>query len=140
MEVESKEADIFKGCGNGTLDVSISHDLDVSGRSWDESKGDRHLNICINDEDLVSIASEMFHFVVGRPPKIEAYVYKNWEDRAAQIISAFPMLNRIEHMYADALYHADEVRALYEECVTLKSFTKDEAADIGLRKLIHSCG
>ena len=139
IELEAKDADIFSGCGNGTLDVAIQHKLDEYGKSWDENKGDRWLHICINDEDLVSISTEMFHFVVGRLPKIEPYVYRNWEDSATQIISAFPMLNRIEEMYADALYYADEVDTLREECVKLKLFTTDKAADLGLRKLIYCC-
>ena len=139
VESESKHADIFSGCGNGTLDVYISYDLNLSGRSWDESKGDRHLHICINDEDLLFVASEMFHFVVGSLPEVEKYVYRNWKDNAAQIISTFPMLNRIEEMYADALYQADEVTSLREECVKLKAFTTNKSADLGLRKLIYSC-
>ena len=139
VESETKDADIFSGCGNGTLDVYISHNLDAYGKSWDESKGDRHLHICINDDDLLSVASEMFHFVVGTPPEVESYVYKNWKDNAPQIISMFPMLNRIEEMYADALYYAKEVSLLREECVKLKSFTADKPADLGLRKLIYSC-
>ncbi|MDI1243685.1 MAG: hypothetical protein PSX80_17380 [bacterium] len=141
MQVESKsnEADIFSGCSNGTLDVSISHSLDPSGRSWDESKGDRHLHICINDDDLHSIASEMFNFVVGNPPETDRYVFKNWKDKEPQIVLAFPMLNRIDQMYADALFYADEVSLLRDECAKLESFTNNTAANLGLRKLIYSC-
>jgi hypothetical protein len=139
IESEPKDSDIFSGCGNGTLDIDISHDLDASGKTWDESKGARHLHVCINDDDLVSVASEMFHFVIGKPAEIEPYVYKNWGDSATQIIAVFPMLNRIDEMYADALYYANEVTMLREECVKLKSFTTDKAADLGLRKLIYSC-
>ena len=139
VESETKDADIFSGCGNGTLDVYISHDINGYDGIWDVSKGDRELQICINDDDLLSIASEMFHFVVGNPPEVESYVYKNWKDNAPQIISMFPMLNRIEEMYADALYYAHEVSLLREECVKLQSFTADKSADLGLRKLIYGC-
>ncbi len=62
--------------------VNIKRAVAASGGSWDESKGDRHLHVCINDEDLLFIASEMFHFVVGKPPEVEKYVYRNWKDNA----------------------------------------------------------
>lgn len=141
MQLESKtnDTDIFSGCGNGTLDVNIQHDLDPSSGNWDESKGDRHLHICINDDDLLSIETEMFHFVVGIPSEVEDYVYKNWKDKAAQVIAAFPMLNRFDGMYADVLYEAHEVSSLREECVKLKTFTINKSADLGLRKLIYCC-
>lgn len=139
IESDAKNEDIFSGCGNGTLDVYLHHKIDSSGGSWDESKGDRQLHICINEDDLLSIASEMFHFVVGRLSEAKEYVFKNWEDKSPQIISAFPMLNRIDEMYADALYQADEVSLLRQECVKLKDFTTNKSADLGLRKLIYSC-
>lgn len=131
--------DIFNGCGNGTLGASISHNLDPIGNTWDESKGDRWLDVCINDEDRFAIQSAMYSFIVGAPLEVRDHVFINWEANASQIISVFPMLNRIEQMYADALYLANEVSVLREECVKLTASTTSKAGDLAFRKLIYCC-
>lgn len=140
VESEAKDADIFSGCGNGTLDVAIQHNIDAYGENWDESKGDRWLHICINDGDLHYIRLDIYLFVMGKPAELEGDFIKRWTDFDVQkILGEFPLLNRIEWMYADALYNSSEVNQLRDECIKLKSFTENESADLGLRKLIYSC-
>lgn len=43
--------DIFSGCGNGVLDLSVVHDPN----HWGDNSNDRNIGICINDDDLESI-------------------------------------------------------------------------------------
>lgn len=53
--------------------------------------------------------------------------------------SSYTMLRRIEGMYEDVIYKADEVERLREECLRLKAVTSNVRALEGLRKLILAC-
>jgi hypothetical protein len=140
FESEAENADIFSGCGNGTLDAAIQHDPGMYGENWDESKGDRWLKVCINDEDLHYIRLDIYHFAIGKPAELEGdFIKPRTDDEVQKITAEFPLLNRIEWMYADALYNAVEVNQLREEGIKLKSFTTNQSADLGLRKLIYCC-
>ncbi|MGI8495588.1 MAG: hypothetical protein ACR2L1_09800 [Pyrinomonadaceae bacterium] len=142
MEVESEanDSDIFSGCGNGVLDVSISRG--ITADSWDASRGDRWIDICLDDEDLEAISLVIFRVATGKPYNGDDNILKlrNYDRQLfARIAPEFPMLGRINYIYADAYFTAEEVKNLRDECVRLKLATKDSAADLGLRKLIYSC-
>lgn len=55
-----------------------------------------------------------------------------------QSIPNYPMLGRIFDMYEDYVFTPEEVERLREECLRVKSFTSNPAADLGLRKLIYA--
>jgi hypothetical protein len=133
------ETEIFGKSGNGTLDAVICHQIDASGGSWDAAKGDRVLNISIDDNDLFGIHSVTFRLTFGEKPEIENFFIKTWESAEAQISINFPMLCRIKDLDEDAIYQPDEVKMLLNECIKLKSTSKSEATDLALRKLFYCC-
>ena len=139
---KTNESDIFSGCGNSVLDISISREIAENNNDWDTSRGDRWLNVCINDGDLEEISLEIFHLVMGRSyDGKENILYLRNDDRQwfARAFPQFPMLARINFIYEDAYFNAEEVRLLREECVKIKSSAMNPSADLGLRKLIYSC-
>lgn len=144
MEVESEadDADIFSGCGNGVLDVSISREIVENNDSWDASKGDRWLDVCLNDHDLETISLVIFRVATGKAYNGSDNILKlrNFDRQLfATIAPEFPMLDRINYIYADAYFTAEEVKSLREECLKLKLITKDFVADLVFRKLLYSC-
>ena len=110
--------DIFGGCGNGVLDLSVSEDLE----NWGRNSNDRHLKVCINYDDLESI----YDFIAPNRTRYETYKegenIQNFEERNKkifeennkkifeQVASKFPMLSRIDDMYADYVFNPDEVK------------------------------
>ena len=142
VELEAKDADIFTVCGNGTLDFAIEHNLDVDDDNWDESKGDRWLDVCLNDKDLEAISLAIYCVATGKSYNGDDNILKlrNFDRQLfVRIAPEFPMLDRINHIYTDAYYTAEEVKSLRDECLKLKSATQDSAADLGFRKLIYGC-
>jgi hypothetical protein len=139
---KTNESDIFSGCGNGVLDISISRGIAENNNDWDTSRGDRWLNVCINDDDLEAISLEIFRLVTGKPYNGKENILKlRNDDRQwfARTFPEFPMLGRINYIYEDAYFNAEEVQGLREECVKIKSSATNPSADLGLRKLIYSC-
>ena len=129
------ESDIFGKSGNGTLDAAISRQIDP--RSWD--KDDRNLNVCIDDEDFVNIHSETYRLTFGEKPDLELFNAIQLEKILEEISVKFPMLCRFKHMYEDAIFKADEVKILREECEKLKNESQDNSTDLALRKLFYCC-
>jgi len=131
--------DIFGGCGNGVLDLSLAKDP----KTWGQNFNDRHLKACINDADLESI------YDIIAPNRMKYTDYKQSEDYQKfvennkkileQAAIEYPMLGRINDMYEDYIFNPEEVKKLREECLTLKSFDLNLSADLALRKLIYAC-
>jgi len=141
-DLQKNVSDIFSGCGNGTLSIAISREIDPSGNNWDASRGDRWLDVCINDDDLEAISLAVYNLSFGKPYDGTENILKLRNDDRQWFAKTFPefqMLGRINYMYEDAYFDAKEVYLLREECVKVKSATNDPAADLGLRKLIYSC-
>ena len=139
---KSNESDIFSGCGNGVLDIAISHEIDESGENWDITKGDRWLDVCLNDGDLEAISLEIFRLATGTSYEGSDNILKlRNDDRQlfAGIAPEFPMLSRINYIYEDVFFKAEEVGQLRNECVNIRSVANNPAADLGLRKLLYSC-
>lgn len=133
------ETDIFGKSGNGTLDAVISHQIDESDGNWDATKGDRVLNISLDDNDLIGIHSVTFRLTFGEKPEIENFFIKNWDRVKEQISINFPMLGRINDPHEDVIFQQDEVKILLDQCIKLKSKSKSEATDLALRKLFYCC-
>jgi hypothetical protein len=129
------EADIFGKSGNGTLDAAISRQIDP--RIWD--LGDMNLNVCIDDEDFVNIHSETYRLTFGEKPDLELFNTTKLESILGKISLKFPMLCRFNDMYKDAIFEADEVKLLREECEKLKNESQDNSTDLALRKLFYCC-
>ncbi len=134
--------DIFSGCGNGVLDIAISHEIDESGTTWDTAKGDRWLDVCLNDEDLEAISLEMFCLATGKSYEGSDNILRLRNDDRhlfARIAPEFPMLSRINYIFEDVFFNVEEVEQLRNECVKIRPATSNSAADLGLRKLLYSC-
>lgn len=133
------ESDIFGKSGNGTLDASINHQIDFIGNSWNESKGDRWLDVSIDEEDFINIHSETYRLTFGENPCSELFYTKELESILEKISLKFPMLCRIKDMYEDAIFKVNEVKVLREECEKLKNESQDNSTDLALRKLFYCC-
>ena len=129
------ESDIFGKSGNGTLDAAISRQIDP--RICDEC--DRNLNVCIDDEDFVNIHSETYRLTFGEKPYSKIFNTTKLEGILEKISLKFPMLCRFKDMYEDAIFKADEVKILREECEKLKTESQDNSTDLALRKLFYCC-
>lgn len=130
--------DIFNGCGNGTLTVSLSKNPENY-----EAETDRGLKVCINYEDLDAIHD----VVIPNRTKYEEYKesenYKKIEEENRKLFQKFalkyPMISRIDDMYKDYVFTPQEIVKLREECLTIKSIAVHPSADLALRKLIYAC-
>jgi hypothetical protein len=134
-------ADIF-GSGNGVLHIAVTHEIDESGKSWDITKGDRWLNVCLDDEDLEAVSLEVFRLATGKPYDGSDNILKlRNHDRQlfARLAPEFPMLSRVNYIYEDVFFNVEEVALLRDECFNIRSVTKNSAVDLGLRKLLYSC-
>lgn len=131
---ETYGADIF-GSGNGTLHIAIMPDFG----NW---KDGCELNVCLDDKDLEAISLEAFRIVTGKPYSGEDNIMKLRNDSRqwfAETVPEFPMLSRINYIFEDVFFNAEEVKQLRNECVEIRSVTTNLAADLGLRKLLYSC-
>ena len=128
-----KDSDIFGKSGNGTLDTTISRQIET----W--SVGDMNLNVSIDDEDFVNIHSETYRLTFGEKPRLELFNTTQLESSLEKISLKFPMLCRIKDMYEDAIFKADEVKILREECEKLKKESQDNSTNLALRKLFYCC-
>ncbi|MDQ3747462.1 MAG: hypothetical protein M3367_00385 [Acidobacteriota bacterium] len=131
--------DIFGGCGNGVLDLSIAKDP----KNWGQNPNDHHLKVCINYDDLDSIHDVFAPGIIKSENYERGVNYQKVVEENRNIFQKFalkyPMLGRIEDMYEDYFFTPDEVEKLREECVQLKAAKPDSAADLALRKLIYAC-
>ena len=64
--------DIFGGCGNGVLDLSLAKNPDVYNPDTDYG-----LKICINDDDLEAISLSIFHLSTRKPYESEENILKS---------------------------------------------------------------
>jgi hypothetical protein len=135
---KTDEADIFSGCGNGTLSIAVVRDP----ARWDEAAGDRHTGVCFNYEDWEFIFCDVLHCPEGEPYMQGEDVNDHWERNRRlfqQSIPEYPMLGRIFDMYEDYVFTPEEVGRLREECLRVKSIASNPSAELGLRKLIYVC-
>lgn len=130
--------DIFSGCGNGTLDLSLKKNPD----KYDE-KTDRTLKICINEDDLTAIQDLV---IPGRIDFTNSMSEKEFNEAREknmglfrQFASQYPMLGRIDDMYQDYIFTPEDVKELREECIKLKSKNQTKKSDLALRKFIYAC-
>lgn len=139
---KTNQSDVFGDCGNGTLGITISREIAENNDNWDGSRGDRWLDVCINDDDLEAIWLEIFLLVTGKSYDGEEnilWLRINDQQWFAKTLPEFPMLGRINNTWEDAYFNAEEVMLLREECIKIESTTGNPSADLGLRKLIYSC-
>ncbi len=135
---KTNESDIFSGCGNGTLDTALVQDP----ARWNEGAGDRYIGVCFIDEDWESIFRQVLHCSEGEPYVEGEDVHQHWERNRRlfqKSIPDYPMLGRIFDMYEDYVFTPTEVGRLRVECLKVKAMAANEAADLGLRKLIYAC-
>jgi hypothetical protein len=132
-------SNIFGKSGNGTLDADIRFDVGNYGKNWDEIRGDRALDVSIDDSDLESIHSETYRIVFGEKPDLDIFNTTKLETILEKISIKFPMLCRFKDMYEDAVFESDEVKMLRDECVKLKTGSQDDATNLALRKLFYCC-
>lgn len=129
--------DIYSGCGNGTLDLSLEKNLGTYNE-----KTDRRLNICINDDDIESILDTV---VAGRKT-FENLDHEEFQKAVAynkelqgNFASRYPFLGRINDMYEDYSFSPEELPKLREECLKLLDQPHSKAANLALRKFLHAC-
>lgn len=131
--------DIFDGCGNGTLDLSVAKDPN----NWGRNPDDHHLKVCINYNDLDSIHEVFAPGIIKLENYKEGANYQKAIEQNRDILQKFslkyPMLARIEDMYEDYIFNPEEVKQLREECLKMQTTKPDSAADLALRKLIYAC-
>lgn len=129
--------DIFSGCGNGTLDLSLKKNPDVYNE-----KTNRHLQICINDEDIEAILDT----VVSGRKTFENLDHEEFQKAVAynkklygKFASQYPFLGRVNDMYEDYSFSPEELPKLREECLKLLNQTHSKTANIALRKFLYAC-
>lgn len=131
-------SDIFSGCGNGVLDLSLAKNPDKY-----DSTTDRALKICINYEDLFAIQDAVVSGRIDYQNIHHNEEYEKADENNRKVFqkfaSLYPMLARINDMYQDYVFTPDEIQKLREECLKLQSAKQNAAADLALRKLIYSC-
>ncbi len=133
-KLESTEADIFTGCGNGTLPAGVYQDPDNYNPSTDFETG-----VCINDGDLEDIYLHLFHLSTGKPYEGKDPITWDLCGESKPSFPDFPLLNRMDDMYKDFFYNPDEVVRLREECIKVISITPSNVSDLAFRKLIYVC-
>jgi len=129
---------IFGGCGNGVLDLSLAKDPNNYN-----TDADRGLEICITDSDLTAVQD----FVILGRIKYENLKSNEEFQKAAEhnrkifqnFASEYPMLGRIDDIYQDYVFDFEEIQKLLDECLKLQSQKPNAAADLALRKLIYAC-
>lgn len=129
--------DIFIGCGNGVLDLSLAKDPNKYNENTD-----RRLKVCINDDDLEAVSLAVFSAESGKPYDDAEHILKKRNDNRnlfQKLFPAYPMLGRINYIYEDVIFNPEEVKKLREECLKLQTSKSDSAAGLGLRKLIYAC-
>ncbi len=130
--------DIFSGCGNGVLDLSLAENPDKYNPNTD-----RALKICINYEDLFAIEDAVVSGRIDYQNFQHIEEYEKADENNRKIFQKFaflyPMLGRINDMYQDYVFTPEEIQKLREECLKLQAMKQNEAADLALRKLIYSC-
>jgi len=129
--------DIYRGCGNGILDLSLAKNPDEY-----DPKTDRALKICINDDDLFAIQDAVVPGRIDYQNLQNNADYEKASENNQRIFRKFallyPMLGRIDDMYKDYVFTPDEIQTLRAECLKLKSANQNAAADLALRKFIYA--
>lgn len=126
--------DIFE-CGNGTLHIALM----PSPENWEEGRG---LEVCLFDEDLEAVSLEVFLIATGKPYCGENNIMKLRKDDRQwfiKMIPEFPMLGRINYLFEDVFFNAEEIEPLRNECLKIRGTTTNMATDLVLRKLLYSC-
>lgn len=134
-----KSFDIFGKAGNGSLDAAILSDVSGNGKNWNENKGDRLLNVCIDFVDFENIHKETYRLTFSKNPDADLFYTTKFVKILEKISSKFPMLCRFKDMYEDAIFEVEEVKMLRDECLTLKAKSQDNSTDLVLRKLLYCC-
>lgn len=130
--------DIFSGCGNGTLDLSLAKNPNKY-----DAKTDRALKICINYDDIFAIQDTVVSGRIDYENLQSNAEYEKADEKNRKVFQEFallyPILGRINDMYQDYVFSPDEIQKLREECLKLKSTNQNAAADLALRKFIFAC-
>lgn len=130
--------DIFSGCGNGTLTLSLAKDPNNYNKNTD-----RGLKICINDEDLTAIQDTVVSGRIDYRNLQSNEEYQKADEHNRKVFqkfaSLYPTLGKIDDMYQDYVFAPEEIRNLREECLKLQTTKPNAAADLALRKLIYAC-
>lgn len=130
--------DIFSGCGNGVLDLSLAKNPDKY-----DAKTDRALKICINYEDLFAIWDSVVPGRIDYQNLQHNKEYEKADENNKKVFqkfaSLYPMLGRIDDMYQDYVFTPEEIQKLRDECLQLHAAGRNDVADLALRKLIYSC-
>ena len=138
VDVETLASDIFEGCGNGTLHIYV---VRVPG-TWNGDAGDRHIPVCLNEDDWQAIFFKCLHSA-EREPYVGGEDTNDWLNRNRRLfeqpIPDYPMLGRIFDMYEDYVFTPDEVVRLRDECVRARALSFEPSADVALRKIIYCC-
>lgn len=129
--------DIFNGCGNGTLTLSLRK----SSEKFDKAT-DRTLRICINSDDIYAIQDSVIPGGVNYGD-FESFEQSQKDDETNRKIhekfaSVYPLIGRINDMYEDYIFAPEEITKLREECLELQTAKPNAAADLALRKLIYA--
>ncbi len=130
--------DIFSGCGNGTLTLSLAEDPN----NYNENT-DRGLKICINDEDLAAVQDAVVSGRIDYRNLQSNQEHQKADERNREVFqkfaSLYPMLGRIDDLYQDYVFAPGEIHKLREECLKLQNAKPSAAADLALRKFIYAC-
>ena len=131
--------DIFAGCGNGTLTVSVAKDP----KNWGQHLDDHHLKVCINYDDLDSIREVFAPGIIKLENHKESADRQKILEQNKKILEKFaldyPIISRVEDMYEDYIFSPVEVKRLREECLKMQNSKPDSATDLALRKFIYIC-
>lgn len=138
MENFEYSNDIFSGCGNGTLGLSVS--MDPNNYNL---KTDRFLKICINDADLTAIRDFVISSEMRRENLENSQSFQQANEQSQKTFrkfaAAYPMLGKIDDLYQDYVFNVEEIRRLRGECLKLHSQKPVGVADLALRKFIYAC-
>lgn len=137
---------------DGYIRVSNFSDcMDISIHDFEKQSHVRSLNLYFDSFDKEALffdALNVFNpaaFVDGKISTKDYYKGK-WEDlmkrfelSLKEATKYFPMLNRLNAEYEDAIFSADEVSLLHAECLGIRLTTKHAKALETLDKLIVAC-
>lgn len=130
--------DIFNGCPNGTLTLSLAKNPDVYNEETD-----RPLRVCINYEDIEAIedaaVSGRLKYDDSATPEQRQKTIEENKKTYEKFASAYPFVARIKDMYEDYDFAPEEVVKLREECLNLRARKPSAEAERALRKLIYAC-
>lgn len=128
--------------GNGNLRLVI---MKQPNGSWDENKGDRHLNVEIDGGEWNDLFNNVLEIPKSPIKQLEGEGYDKYDERQKIWFQEtlrskrYEMLGHIWDMYDDAIYLPSEINQLLEECLKLNKKTQNQYALLALEKLIYGC-